>query len=201
MILQVDARERIERRERLVHQQHFGAHHQRTRDGDALRLPAGEFARPDLGLVGKADALELARDALGALRLRQVREAEADIAGDREPRQQARLLEDRCRSSRAATRWCRRRARRCPGSDCRGPTTRRSSVDLPQPEPPTTATISPGATSSDTPSSARTRFAIGLADVRRCSSVTARPLGAEAVFPAQERRGRQGRAASRWSCR
>ena len=32
----------------------------------------------------------------------------------------------------------------------------RSNVDLPQPEPPMTATISPGATSSEMPSSART---------------------------------------------
>ena len=39
------------------------------------------------------------------------------------------------------------------------PETRRSSVDLPQPEPPTTATISPGATSSEMPSSARTVLA------------------------------------------
>jgi hypothetical protein len=34
----------------------------------------------------------------------------------------------------------------------------RSKVDLPQPEPPTTTRISPWATSSDTPSSARTPF-------------------------------------------
>ena len=60
---------------------------------DALRLPAGELARPDVRLVGEADAVELARDALGALRPRPVREAEADIARDREPGQQARLLE------------------------------------------------------------------------------------------------------------
>ena len=32
----------------------------------------------------------------------------------------------------------------------------RSMVDLPQPEPPITTRISPGATSSETPSSART---------------------------------------------
>ena len=38
------------------------------------------------------------------------------------------------------------------------PDTARSSVDLPQPEPPTMATISPSSTSSDTPSSARTPF-------------------------------------------
>jgi hypothetical protein len=38
------------------------------------------------------------------------------------------------------------------------PDTVRSKVDLPQPEPPTMATISPGATLSVTPSSARTPF-------------------------------------------
>jgi hypothetical protein len=38
------------------------------------------------------------------------------------------------------------------------PETARSKVDLPQPEPPTIATISPGATVSVMPSSARTPF-------------------------------------------
>ena len=67
--------------------------HQRARDRDALRLSAGEFARPHICLVGKADAIELARDALFTLSRRAVREAETDIAGDRQPGQQPRLLE------------------------------------------------------------------------------------------------------------
>ena len=94
VILQVDAGEGIERRERLVEQQHLRPRHQRARDRDALRLAAGQFARPDARLVGQADAVERARDARIALRLRAVLEAEADIVGDGEPRQQARLLED-----------------------------------------------------------------------------------------------------------
>ena len=60
---------------------------------DALRLAAGQFARPAPRLLGQADALERVGDARVALRLRPVGEPEADIVGDREPRQQPRLLE------------------------------------------------------------------------------------------------------------
>ena len=44
----------------------------------------------------------------------------------------------------------------CLASAVSRPETARSSVDLPQPEPPTTATISPSSTLSEMPSSART---------------------------------------------
>ena len=94
VVLQVGAGERVERRERLVEQQHLRPRHQRARDGDALRLSAGEFARPHRRLLGQADALERARDALAAFGLRPILQSEADIVGDREPRQQPRLLED-----------------------------------------------------------------------------------------------------------
>ena len=92
MDLKIGAGEGVERGERLVEQQHPRPRHQRAGNGDALRLPARELAWPDVRLVGKADALELVRDALVALRLRPVGEPEADIGGDGEPRQQARLL-------------------------------------------------------------------------------------------------------------
>ena len=64
MILQIAPGERIERGERLVEQQHFRLRHQRARDRHALRLPAGQFARPGIGLVGKADPRQRARDLL-----------------------------------------------------------------------------------------------------------------------------------------
>jgi len=51
VILQVGASERIECRERLVEQQHFRPRHQRPRNGDPLRLTAGQFARPHRGFV------------------------------------------------------------------------------------------------------------------------------------------------------
>ena len=55
MILQIPPRKRIERGERLVQQQHFRLRHQRTRNRHPLRLAAGQFARPGIGLVGEAD--------------------------------------------------------------------------------------------------------------------------------------------------
>ena len=64
MVLQVAPREGVERGERLVEQQHFRLRHQRARDRDALRLPAGEFARPGVGLVGEADPRQRVRDLL-----------------------------------------------------------------------------------------------------------------------------------------
>ena len=145
MILQVGAGERVERGERLVQQQHLRPRHQRARNGDALRLPAGQFARPYLRLVGQADARERsARRARSRSAFGQSFEAEADIVGDLQPRQQARLLED------DADLLVRRRDPLAVEHDaalasaCRGREIARSSVDLPQPEPPITATISPG---------------------------------------------------------
>ena len=93
MVLQIGAGESIERRERFVEQQHFRARHQRPRQSHALRLPAGKFARPDAGLVGKSDACQRSAHARITLRGRQILKPEADIVGDGEPWQQARLLE------------------------------------------------------------------------------------------------------------
>src|ERR1700733_3952519 len=64
----------------------------------------------------------------------------------------------------------------------------RSSVDFPEPEPPITATISPGATSSDTPPSACTPLGYVLLTRSRTSMRSILPHD---VFPAQERRGHQ----------
>ena len=62
MILQVGARERVEGGERLVEQQHLRTRDKRPQDGDALRLPARQFARPHLRLLAQPDARERARD-------------------------------------------------------------------------------------------------------------------------------------------
>ena len=102
MVLQVAPGEGVERGERLVEQQHFRLRHQRARDRHPLRLPAGELARPGIGLVGKADPRERARHLLAPDIGRQIGQAEADIVGDAEPGQQPRLLEDDADLRRAA---------------------------------------------------------------------------------------------------
>jgi hypothetical protein len=85
MVLQVGAGEGIKRRERLVEEQRLRPRHQRPRNRNALRLAAGELARPHMRLVGEADARECQGDALTALRARAMLEAKADIVGDIEP--------------------------------------------------------------------------------------------------------------------
>ena len=50
---------RVERGCRLVKKQDFGAHAQRTGDGDALLLSAGELSGELLGLLGDLDPLEI----------------------------------------------------------------------------------------------------------------------------------------------
>ncbi len=91
MILQVGAGEGVERGERLVEQQHLRPRHERTRDRDALRLPAGQLARPSASLFGKPNSIKRSRDALAAIG--RVRNSKADIVGDAQPRQQPRFLE------------------------------------------------------------------------------------------------------------
>ena len=63
MALQIRSGEGIERRERLVEQQHVRSRHQRPRDGDALRLAARQVARPRRGLLSEADAGKRRADA------------------------------------------------------------------------------------------------------------------------------------------
>ena len=94
MILQIAPGEGVECRERLVEQQHFRLRYQRTRDRHPLRLPAGEFPRPGVGLVRESDPGKRTRDLLPPHISRQAGQPEADIVGDAEPGQQARLLED-----------------------------------------------------------------------------------------------------------
>ena len=55
LVLQIGARQRIERRERLVKQQHFRVHGERAGYRNALAHAAGEFGRPALGGMTEAD--------------------------------------------------------------------------------------------------------------------------------------------------
>ena len=80
------ARVRVERRERLVEQQHGRVARERPRERDPLALAAGEVAGPGAGEVRDPEALEQLVDALAA--------AEGDVATDVEVREERVLLED-----------------------------------------------------------------------------------------------------------
>jgi len=80
--VQARARERIERRERFVEEQHLRVRHEGARDRDALLLAAGEIARPAARVFGEPDLLERMRHAGPALCRRRVAEPEAHIVGD-----------------------------------------------------------------------------------------------------------------------
>ena len=54
------ARLRVERAERLVHQQHLGVDRERARDADALLHAAGELVRAAVERVLEADEIEIA---------------------------------------------------------------------------------------------------------------------------------------------
>ena len=47
--------DRVERSDRFIREQQRGLSHERTRDGDALFLPAGQAADRLAALIGKAD--------------------------------------------------------------------------------------------------------------------------------------------------
>ena len=89
------ARLRVERRERLVHEQHVGIGGERARKADALLHAAGQFVRIVTFETRKPDHHD---QSLGDLPPRSGRhalefEAEFDIALHRAPRQQPELLE------------------------------------------------------------------------------------------------------------
>ena len=95
MLVQARPGEGVERRERLVEEQHLRLGHEGAGDGDALLLAAGQLARPAAGMLDEADAGGArGRRALAALGGGRSVEPEADIVGDGQPGQEARLLED-----------------------------------------------------------------------------------------------------------
>ena len=84
----VSRRPGVERRERLVEQDHLGVGGQRARQRDPLALAARELVRVGLRAVGEPHELERLADALAA------RGAEAHVGGHVEVREQRALLED-----------------------------------------------------------------------------------------------------------
>src|SRR5437763_2164241 len=90
----LQARDRVERAERLVEVKHVGIDGQRARHLHALLHPAGELAWVGALEALQPDELHVVRDARAALASRKVEQPEADVAFDREPRKNAALLED-----------------------------------------------------------------------------------------------------------
>ena len=148
VVVEPVARDLVERRERLVHQQDLRLRHQRARDRDAHLHAAGELAR-----IGLLEALEAdQRQHLGGARLRlaladaRERQRQHHVASARSPtasgsgpgtRSRDRAAARRSpHAARSASRSCRRSARPRPAM-------MRSSVDLPQPEGPSRLTNSP----------------------------------------------------------
>ena len=155
---QLLARQRVERAERLVHQQDVGIVHQRAADAGALLHAAGQLARILALEAGEADEREQVARALASGARRAFPSCRAGTARCRErsPRAAASAPGRRCRSRRAA------RSPRAPPIETvppvggTRPATSRSSVDLPQPDGPTRQTNSLRRTSSETSDMATT---------------------------------------------
>ena len=94
MILQAFAGQSVERGKRFVEQQRFGLCDERAHDGDALRLPTRQFARPAPAITGKADAQQSFVHAGIAFGFGQIFQAEGNILRNCQPGQKARFLKD-----------------------------------------------------------------------------------------------------------
>ena len=96
LLLQDFAGLRVERGERLVHQQHRRIHRQRAHQADALLHAAGELIGIVLLEAGEPDQLEIVADPLPDLRRAATprhRQPERRVVVDGLPRQQAEMLE------------------------------------------------------------------------------------------------------------
>jgi hypothetical protein len=84
----------VERAEWFVEQQHGRAADQRPRQGRALSHAARQLARPAIGELRQANPFQRLLDAGVLLGFGQVADAERHVPADRQPRHQARFLED-----------------------------------------------------------------------------------------------------------
>ena len=158
----------VERGDRLVADQRRGLRRQRAGDRDALALPAGELRRAG-GRAARRRGRP--RPAAPPARRRAGGRPGAARAAPR-PARRARSAAGRARSAgpagragraaqrpalaaRAARSTARRAAATSPASGASRPSTIRASVLLPEPDSPTTPSVSPARSSSDTPSTAR----------------------------------------------
>ena len=144
---------RVERAERLVEQQHLGLDRERARERDALALAAGELVRIAVGepvelhereqLVDLGADLRLVR---AASRFGPHAQAEGDVLEDRHVAEQRVVLEDEADLALAhvgAGRVLAVEAAPLPASGTSRPAMMRSSVVLPEPDGPSSATSSP----------------------------------------------------------
>ena len=148
---------RVERAERLVHQQRARVHDQDAGDADALAHAARQLRRQGIGERLEPDQLHHVAGLVLVGRARQALHArpERDVVPDGQPREQRRLPGTPRRGrGRAARSRCRRTAR-SPLVGRSNPATRLSRVDFPQPDGPSRATNSPSPMSRLTSCSAR----------------------------------------------
>lgn len=98
LVLQRAAGQRVERRERLVHQHDLRRDRQRARDADALLHAAGQFRRPLVLRTCEADLVDIDLRMGADFRLVPLapfrRHRIGDVAHHREPRQQRVALKD-----------------------------------------------------------------------------------------------------------
>ena len=148
---QLGARRGVEGAERLVEQQQPRREGERAGEADALRLAAGEAcAAAPVGELAEAEPLQpLAPRARGARPRGTPREAQAglDVARARcRARSSGRCRTAALRARTLRRRWpAGRRRRTSPAVGARRPPATRSSVDLPAPLAPSTASVSPAA--------------------------------------------------------
>ena len=160
---QLLAHPRVERAERLVEQQHARLQRQRARQRDALALAAGELRRVAAAEAVELDQVEqLARPAsricaFGGRSPAADAQAEGDVLEDGHVAEQGVVLEheaDAALAGRQRRSTSSPSKRTAPASGTSSPAMMRSSVVLPEPDGPSSATSSPAGTSRLTSSSA-----------------------------------------------
>ena len=94
LVLQVAARERVERAERLVHQQDRAVEREDAGDGHALAHAAGEVLRKAVGELGEAELCQQTVDLAADVGLTAHLQAEGDVRAHRHPGEERVLLKD-----------------------------------------------------------------------------------------------------------
>jgi hypothetical protein len=159
LLLHLAARERVERGEGLVHQQHARLHGERAGNGHALLHAAGELVRMHVGEPGQADLVEVVQRALGGLLPPSVREASSGNMTFCFTVFHGGSWSNSWNTTMRSGPGCvtRRPSRRIsPSTGGMNPPTAFSSVDLPQPEGPSSTKRSAACTSKLTRCVART---------------------------------------------
>ena len=155
IVVELEAGDLVERRERLVHQQHARRGDQRARDRHPHPHAAGEFARIGVGEIRQGRRAPAPPQC--AAPRRRARRRRASAAGTR-CRTPWPTASGSAPGTRSPDRGALRRSRHAtvPRDGSLRPAMMRSAVDLPQPDGPSSDRNSPSRTSRSSPSSART---------------------------------------------